>query len=385
MYLRTILPSILNTLIIVIVVSNKSQMGLYQFLPESFCKKQLLNLEIGEYIILIGLAILIWLTNKFMSYCMNIIYKLPRKVHNNSNKQSTPIARFVTLFISICFLKQGLQMLQPEPLNHFSRRIIHASTTLFTVFFVYTCINIIQNKIKIIKKNHKFIIHILPLLTITAKIIVGIVGLVNILDNLGFSTKSLVQTLSFSTLGIGLAFQDTVKNLFGSLLIAMDRPFSVGDEIIFGVIRGKVEEVGFRSTLLRTKEGSLVYIPNSKLADSYIDNFCKRTSRKVSLEIPLSYNISLDLLPRFIKGLKEISNNETLVKRENTTLYIDKMDENGFAIIFNLHLDTTDNQIENEFKSRIIPLILQLASQLGIHIGKLQQINHIGIELKKEK
>lgn len=353
-------------------VSNRLHTLLYHFLPEAFCQKQILNLAIWQYIMLVGLVIIIWLTYKIMPYFLKLmVYKF------TGGKKSFAIERLLMLVINIYFLKSGLTMFQSESLTSFINRVIEATTSFLWMCLAYECVNLMQYRIKIAQKYNKFMIHILPLFSITAKIIVGIVGLVQTIDHLGFATGSLVKALSFSTLGLGLACQDTIKNLFGSLMITMDRPFSVGDEIVSGGIRGKIEEVGLRSTLLRTKEGSLVYIPNAKLADAYIDNFGKRTSRMVSLEIPLSYAISLELLPRFIKGLGEIAASQPLVQSEKTNIYLDKMNENGFVIIFNFHLDTTESSLEYACKNRVIPLILTLAHQLGIHLGNVQYITHI--------
>ena len=352
-------------------VSDRLHTLLYYLLPKTFCKKKILNLAVWQYIMLISLAMIIWLTYKIMPYLVKLmIYKFI------GSKKSFALERLLMLVISMYFLKSGLKMFQSESLPAFINRVIEGATSFVWMCLAYECVNLMQYKIKIAKKNHKFIIHMLPLFSITAKTIVGIVGLVQTIDNLGFPTGSLLNALSFSTLGIGLACQDTIKNLFGSLMITMDRPFSVGDEIVSGGIRGKVEEVGLRSTLLRTKEGSLVYIPNAKLADAYIDNFGKRTSRMVSLEVPLSYTTPLELLPRFIQGLREIAASQPLVQPERTKIYFDKMNENGFVVIFTFHLDTTESNIEHACKNKAIPLILQLAEQLNICLGSVQYITH---------
>ncbi|WP_250237936.1 mechanosensitive ion channel family protein [Cardinium endosymbiont of Oedothorax gibbosus] len=353
-------------------VSDRFHTLLHHFLPETFCQKQILNFAIWQYIMLIGLTIIIWLTYKIMPYFLKLmVYKFI------GSKKSFAIERLLMLVINIYFLKSGLTMFQFKFLTAFINRVIEAATSFLWMCLAYECVNLMQNRIKIAKKHNKFVIHILPLFSIMAKIVVGIVGLVQTIDHLGFATGSLVKALSFSTLGIGLACQDTIKNLFASLMITMDRPFSVGDEIVSGGIRGKVEEVGLRSTLLRTKEESLVYIPNAKLADAYIDNFGKRASRMVSLEVPLNYAISLELLPKFIRGLREIAESQPLVKPEKTNIYLDKMNENGFIIIFNFHLDTTETSLEHACKNRVIPLILKLAYQVGIRLGNIQHITHI--------
>ena len=79
-----------------------------------------------------------------------------------------------------------------------------------------------------------------------------------IIHHFGFKTDSWVHALSLGTLGLTLATQFTIKNPFRSLIIVMDRPFRVGDEIISGITRGQVEEIGLRATLLHTTEDSIV-------------------------------------------------------------------------------------------------------------------------------
>ncbi|WP_158309907.1 mechanosensitive ion channel family protein [Cardinium endosymbiont of Encarsia pergandiella] len=350
--------------------SDQFHACLYHFLPEAFCKKQLFNFEMWQYILCMGWAIMIWVTYKIMPYCLKLIlYKWIRNPNSSFHKKTLALERFLILVVNMYLLKQGFTVFQSESLDSLINRIIDACISFVGMCLAYECINLIQYKLKIDKKHHKFMIHILPLFSITAKIIVGIVGLIKIVENLGFKTESFVQALSVSTLGLTLACQDTIKNLFGSLMITMDRPFSVGDEIVCGGIRGKVEEVGLRSTLLRTRQGSLVYIPNAKLADAYIDNFGKRTARMVSLEVPIGYAVSLESLQRFTKALREIADAQPLVQPEKTTIYLDKMNENGFIIIFNFHLDTTESSLEHACKNRVITLILERAHQLDIRLG----------------
>ncbi|CDG49987.1 mechanosensitive ion channel family protein [Cardinium endosymbiont of Bemisia tabaci] len=352
--------------------SDQFDTGLYHFLPEAFCKKQLFNFEMWQYILCIGWALMIWLTYKIMPYCLKLIlYKWIRNANSSFHKKTLDIERLLIVVVNIYFLKQGLTVFQSKCLDSLINRIIDACTSFVGMCLAYKCINLIQYRLKIDKKHHKLMIHILPLFSITAKIIVGIVGLIKTVENLGFKTESFVQALSFSTLGLGLACQDTIKNLFGSLMITMDRPFSVGDEIVSGAIRGKVEEVGLRSTLLRTRQGSLVYIPNSKLADAYIDNFGKRTARMVCIEVPIGYTVSLESLQSFTKALRKIADAQPLVQPEKTTIYLDKMNENGFIIIFNFHLDTTESSLEHACKNRVITLILELAHQLDIPLGRI--------------
>jgi MscS family membrane protein len=89
-------------------------------------------------------------------------------------------------------------------------------------------------------------------------------------------------------LAVSLAAQDSLKNLFGSLTIFLDRPFAVGERVRVDRYEGLIEEIGYRSSRLRTLEGSLVTIPNSKIVDNYVENLGRpdRIRRELNVKMP---------------------------------------------------------------------------------------------------
>ncbi len=88
--------------------------------------------------------------------------------------------------------------------------------------------------------------------------------------------SAVLAGLGAGGLAIGLAAQDTIKNLFGSVMIFADRPFELGDRIVIDGHDGPVEQVGFRSTRIRTLDGHLVTVPNAEMANKTIHNIGKR-------------------------------------------------------------------------------------------------------------
>jgi len=89
-------------------------------------------------------------------------------------------------------------------------------------------------------------------------------------------------------LAVSLAAQDSIKNFFGSLTIFLDRPFAVGERVRLDRYEGTIEEIGYRSTRLRTDEGHLITIPNSKIVDNYVENLSRqqRTRRELTVKVP---------------------------------------------------------------------------------------------------
>lgn len=127
-----------------------------------------------------------------------------------------------------------------------------------------------------------------PLVTKIVRSIVVLLVLVQIVQIVsGTPPTSLIAGLGVGGLAIGLAAQDTIKNIFGSIMIFSDRPFELGDQITVEGQTGTVESVGFRSTRFRTGDGHVITIPNGDLANKAIINISRRRNLSRTIQLPL--------------------------------------------------------------------------------------------------
>jgi len=136
------------------------------------------------------------------------------------------------------------------------------------------------------------------------KPVLGGVVLIVALQNVGLDVSGLLAGLGIGGLALALAGKTTVENLFGSLTIAFDRPFKVGDYVQVGDLAGTVEDVGLRSTRLRTVERTLITIPNGQLADSRVQNFSARDRIRLAFTLGLRYETSLDQVRHLVDACK---------------------------------------------------------------------------------
>lgn len=120
---------------------------------------------------------------------------------------------------------------------------------------------------------------------------------------------SVIAGLGIGGLAVALAAQDTIKNFFGSLVLFVDKPFELGDRIVIDGHDGPVEEVGFRSTKIRTLEGHLVTIPNGELANKTIQNIGKRPHIRRIVNITITYDTPPERIERAIAIVKELLEN----------------------------------------------------------------------------
>jgi len=102
----------------------------------------------------------------------------------------------------------------------------------------------------------------------------------------------MIAGLGVGGLALALAAQDTVKNLFGGIMIFLDKPFKMGERIQVDGFDGTVEEIGIRSTRVRTLTGRVVTIPNSAFSDNAVENVTSEPARKVVTNIGLTYDMT---------------------------------------------------------------------------------------------
>ncbi len=118
--------------------------------------------------------------------------------------------------------------------------------------------------------------------------------------------KAMVAGLGIGGLAFAFAAKDSLANLFGSAMILTDKPFRIGDRITINGTTGTVEEVGFRSTRLRTLEGHLTTIPNGVVANAEIENVSKRPTLKRVLNVTVTYDTTPEMVQRAIDILQEM-------------------------------------------------------------------------------
>jgi MscS family membrane protein len=129
--------------------------------------------------------------------------------------------------------------------------------------------------------------QLLPLARKALKTLVVFAGVTIMLENLGYKVTSLVTGLGIGGLAFALAAKDTLSNLFGSIMIFTDKPFVIGDWVIFNGFEGIIEDIGVRSTKIRTWADTMITVPNSTVANASIENVSRFRSRRISTTLRL--------------------------------------------------------------------------------------------------
>lgn len=148
--------------------------------------------------------------------------------------------------------------------------------------------------------------QLVPIVRALAKLAVFVFGVLMIVQNLGGEVGSLLAGLGLGGAAIALASKDMLANVFGSLVIFVDRPFQVGDHVQIGSHEGVVEEVGLRVTRLRTPSHSVITLPNALLTTTAIDNRSRARARKLALKLRLARSTELAQLQVAIAAVRAL-------------------------------------------------------------------------------
>jgi MscS family membrane protein len=167
----------------------------------------------------------------------------------------------------------------------------------------------------------KFDDQLLPLLRKSIKASIWIIAVLVALNNAGYNVGAIIASLGIGGLAFALAAKDTVANLFGSLTIFLDEPFEIGDRVKVNGFDGFVEEIGIRSTRLRTLTGRLVTMSNSSIANASIENISSEPNRKITLDLGLTYDTSAEQMQRAMDILQEIILSEEYLEDEAVTAF----------------------------------------------------------------
>ncbi|MHC4482326.1 MAG: mechanosensitive ion channel family protein [Planctomycetota bacterium] len=151
---------------------------------------------------------------------------------------------------------------------------------------------------------------LVPVIRKSLRVTIAIIAAIYIVDNvLNQDVGSILLGAGVGGIAIALAAKDTIANFFGSITIFADRPFQINELVKIDGHLGPVEEVGFRSTRVRTLEGHLVTVPNSVIANSIVENVGRRPFIRRTSNITITYDSGHSKTKRAVEIIKEVLSN----------------------------------------------------------------------------
>ncbi len=253
-------------------------------------------------------------------------------------------------------------------------KLIQVIDKLFLLFFIVSFFRIILRLIDFVahiflfrsslteSKSDDQMVPFVKELTKIITIIFAVFVVLGWVFNLNVAT--IIAGLGIGGIAVALAAQDTLQNLLGSFTIFADKPFVVGDLIRIDKYEGTIEKVGFRSTLLRTTDKTLVVIPNKKMVDSPLENLSLRNSHRIKFNIGLKYDTPSDLMMKIAEEIKIYINSRPLIG-EDTIVTFDTMGESALNIQVQYFIEVADGADYAKIKEEINYQIMKIVTDNG--------------------
>lgn len=335
--------------------------------------KNITSEQIRDIVIAIVIITFFRIFSASFSYIIIKMFKIKskkdKKIKNSAFYE--PLKSFFSIFgiyLAILFL---------QPVFNISDNIINIITKTYKIIIILTTakgfsysLNL-ENVIisKLIQNNKEFDdITIKYALRIIKAIIYVIAGFL-IITELGFDLNGIVAGLGIGSVVITLAAQDTAKNLFGGLVIFMDKPFAIGDYIKVNTFEGTVEDIAFRSTKVRTLENSVVCIPNSTLASSSIDNCSKITKRRYETLLTFEIDTKLEKMEEAKLKIEKCLNDTNSIIKDTISVNFSKISANGYDVSIVAYSDLVDKPEFLKIKEQLNYQIMNIVNDMNLQLA----------------
>ena len=303
--------------------------------------------KLMDIVVAICIIVIFRVLSSSISYGIIKLFKLKAK-KGRSIKESAfyaPLKVFIStlgIYLAICFLKEPLE-LSAKTMAFVTKIFKIASIIIFARGLAQSFTPGSTLTHKILKRTDKQKIDsstnfLLKLI----RFVIYAIAIFLIITELGINLNGLIAGFGITGVIITLAAQDTAKNLFGGLVIFLDKPFVVGDWIQCDTYEGTVEDITFRSTRVRTFENSVLNIPNSIISNSSIINWSKMEKRRYKTNLCLEINTPLEKVENFQKRVKEMLQNRDAIYDDSILVRFDNITENGINILVCSYTESVD-------------------------------------------
>ena len=336
--------------------------------------KKLMGIEYWQLfmaIILLTLAVLFfYLLKRITFYLLNFIqHRITKSTDISFDAYLKKLARPISLLFVLNFIKKVVPSLQFSlETNTWAFLFIDIAEV---VFWTYVFLNLVHVLMKFYsaftaKTHNKLDDQLAPILHNFLIGFVIIVGVLRLISLFGVDTTTILAGATIGGLAVALASQDTVKNLIGTIMIFIDKPFHIEDWIEAGEVSGTVEKVGFRSTSVRAADTSVYQIPNSKLSEIVINNKGLRLFRRYNTNLGVRYDTPPELIEAFVKGVREIVIAHPETRSDSYNVEFSGFGDSALLVMVNVYFKSLAWGTEQSSKHRLHMAIVKLAKELGV-------------------
>jgi MscS family membrane protein len=260
-------------------------------LPAPFFEFRFLRVRLWQWIGFVLLFAFAWLASVILRRLTLAVAR--RLVAGLDPRFAEEAVAPLQLAIAVAIFAAGLRLLALAlAVERFFHGVLWALVIVVITWLLLRMVDVVARRIERQLDPYRRAREIMPLGRRSLKVFVALLAFIAALQNFGFNVTGLLAGLGVGGLAIALAAQKTVENLFGSISLIADQPVRVGDVCRFGDMVGTVEDIGLRSTRLRTVDRTLVTIPNAQFSTLALENLSRRDRIPVRATLTLPQGTS---------------------------------------------------------------------------------------------
>jgi MscS family membrane protein len=293
-----------------------------------------------------------------------------------------PVATFVMvtgIFASLKVLKLS---------ETADRSIGYGSTVAFSLVMFWGLLRafdaVLDHAHEIAKAKQMGVAAFMPWIKKTLVAVFVVIGVLLTVQSLGYNVSTILSGLGIGGLAFALAAQDTIANLFGSIVVAIDQPFKVGETVKIGANTGTVEDIGLRSTKIRLIDRSLVILPNKMVSSEAITNLSRFTQRRVEQVIGLTYDTTPDQMTAIVEDVKQVILKETVVDPTSVMVFFRDFSASSLDLWIVYATKAPDFQEGMGLKQRVNLAIMRAVAARGLSFAFPTSVMHLDGPVAKQ-
>jgi len=356
------------------LASSETESGLSSYLPGFLTSIYFLETPLWKWLALLIVAIVLIVAFRLVVWIMLTLlrrFEMRRKHPTRWLWIQAVIEPWIVFFFSLIF---GLieQFINPSAVSrlYISRAILLAIVAAFAWGFINLVDLFLLRIDRTLDPRQRIALHSLIYLgRRTAKVVIAGLAAIVVLNNWGYQLTTIIAGLGVGGIAVALAAQTTIANVFGGVSVIGDRPVMVGDYGNFGGLLGTVEDIGMRSTRIRTPQRTLVSIPNSSFATMNLENYSARDKILFNPTLQIKRTTPKDQIRRLIAELEEMLKKNNKIEVGQSPVRINNLSSNSFHLEIFAYALTVDVDEFNRIQGELFLAIDDVLNRLGVELA----------------
>ena len=285
------------------------------------------------------------------------------------------------------FYAGGFALQLPEPVHAVIAVICKILAVASVAWLLSRCVDLFSGYVesRLSARGNTASIAFVPLGRRVAKAFIYTLAALTVLQNLGFNIGGLLAGLGIGGLAVALAAQKTLENLFGGFVLVADRPFRIGDFCRAGEHLGTIENIGVRSSRIRTPDRTLVTVPNAELSTVRIENYVARDMMRLHTVLQVGYDTSPDQMRYLLVELRRMLYAHPKTLPDPCRVRFIKFGAHSLDIEIFVYIETTDWNEFTGIREDIHLRILDVVAGSGACFAYPSQTLYIGRDPGRDK